>query len=138
MNTVANWFLFVATKFLLYDFCINQVPACRCSPVSHSNMSLPSSILPRAVIYDSISPMAQALGSQVAKNGQHIFIYNNIRTNQVVYSLTRSLNVTFPPSPSSTSINPFSRTMTQSNNFLSSAKRPSPRASAKISGYRWP
>ncbi|KAA6408572.1 MAG: hypothetical protein FRX48_07654 [Lasallia pustulata] len=28
----------------------------------------------------------------VTKHGQNIFIYNNIRTNQVIYSLTRTLN----------------------------------------------
>lgn len=30
---------------------------------------------------------------QVAEPGRHIFIYNNIRTNQTVYSLQRSMNV---------------------------------------------
>lgn len=29
----------------------------------------------------------------VAEHGNHIFIYRNVRTNQIVYSLTRSLNV---------------------------------------------
>lgn len=37
--------------------------------------------------------MAQAVGAQTVKHGQHIFFYNNIRTNQVLYSLTRALNV---------------------------------------------
>ena len=33
-----------------------------------------------------------------ANHGRAIFIYNNIHTNQVVYSLTRSLNVgSVPP-----------------------------------------
>lgn len=30
---------------------------------------------------------------KAAEHGRHIFIYNNIRTNQTVYSLQRSLNV---------------------------------------------
>ena len=30
------------------------------------------------------------------QHGNHIFIYNNVRTNQVVYSLTRTLNVLSP------------------------------------------
>jgi len=35
-----------------------------------------------------------------ANHGRAIFIYNNIQTNQVVYSLTRSLNVrSAPPTP---------------------------------------
>lgn len=42
--------------------------------------------------------MAQPLGPQILTHGQHIFIYCNIRTNQVLYSLTRSLNVPNPPS----------------------------------------
>ena len=32
-------------------------------------------------------------------HGQHIYFYNNIRTNQVVYSLTRHLNVPHLPDP---------------------------------------
>ena len=27
------------------------------------------------------------------QHGNHLFIYSNVRTNQVVYSLTRTLNV---------------------------------------------
>jgi hypothetical protein len=30
--------------------------------------------------------------AQTLKHGQYLFIYNNIRTNQVIYSLTRALN----------------------------------------------
>jgi len=29
----------------------------------------------------------------VVKHGEHIFVYNNLQTNQVIYSLTRSLRV---------------------------------------------
>ncbi|KAL9609009.1 MAG: hypothetical protein Q9167_006195 [Letrouitia subvulpina] len=37
--------------------------------------------------------MAQPFATKTAaEHGTHIFVYNNIRTNQVVYSLTRSLN----------------------------------------------
>ena len=37
--------------------------------------------------------MAQPVGKQLAEHGTQIFFYNNIRTNQVIYSLTRTLNV---------------------------------------------
>lgn len=36
--------------------------------------------------------MANTLAPQTVKHGQHIFFYNNIRTNQVLYSFTRALN----------------------------------------------
>ncbi|MCJ1426887.1 hypothetical protein MMC29_004790 [Sticta canariensis] len=36
--------------------------------------------------------MATALAPHTVKHGQHIFFYNNIRTNQVLYSFTRTLN----------------------------------------------
>ncbi|KAI4201868.1 MAG: hypothetical protein LQ346_002072 [Caloplaca aetnensis] len=36
--------------------------------------------------------MAQSAARQVAEHGTQIYFYNNIRTNQVVYSLTRTLN----------------------------------------------
>ncbi|KAL8705683.1 MAG: hypothetical protein Q9201_001203 [Fulgogasparrea decipioides] len=36
--------------------------------------------------------MAQPIPKLVAEHGTHIFVYNNIRTNQVIYSLTRTLN----------------------------------------------
>jgi hypothetical protein len=32
-----------------------------------------------------------------ANHGRNIFIYNNIQTNQVIYSLTRALNVSGAP-----------------------------------------
>lgn len=34
--------------------------------------------------------------AQTLKHGQYIFLYNNIRTNQVIYSLTRALDVSCP------------------------------------------
>ncbi|KAL8699446.1 MAG: hypothetical protein Q9224_001410 [Gallowayella concinna] len=36
--------------------------------------------------------MAEPVGKSLAQHGTQIFIYNNIRTNQILYSLTRSLN----------------------------------------------
>ncbi|MCJ1462577.1 hypothetical protein MMC07_001179 [Pseudocyphellaria aurata] len=36
--------------------------------------------------------MVHELAIQTVKHGQHIFLYNNIRTNQVLYSFTRALN----------------------------------------------
>ncbi|CAL8574164.1 hypothetical protein XPA_000134 [Xanthoria parietina] len=36
--------------------------------------------------------MAEPAGVHLAQHGTQIFVYNNIRTNQIVYSLTRSLN----------------------------------------------
>ncbi|KAI9878208.1 MAG: hypothetical protein M1830_001552 [Pleopsidium flavum] len=36
--------------------------------------------------------MARAIGPRSIQHGHHIFVYNNIRTNQVVYSLTRAMN----------------------------------------------
>lgn len=33
----------------------------------------------------------------VAEHGQHIFVYCNIRTKQVIYSLDRAMNVSTPP-----------------------------------------
>lgn len=36
--------------------------------------------------------MAQSTGKQVVEHGSQIFFYNNIRTNQIIYSLTRTLN----------------------------------------------
>ncbi|KAL9029831.1 MAG: hypothetical protein Q9196_001976 [Gyalolechia fulgens] len=36
--------------------------------------------------------MAQITGKQLAEHGTQIFFYNNIRTNQIIYSLTRTLN----------------------------------------------
>ncbi|KAL8958215.1 MAG: hypothetical protein Q9193_004685 [Seirophora villosa] len=36
--------------------------------------------------------MAQPVAKEVAEHGTRIFFYNNIRTNQVVYSLSRTLN----------------------------------------------
>lgn len=43
--------------------------------------------------------MAQGLkeASKAAEHGQHIFIYGHARTNQIIYSLRRTMNV---PSPS--------------------------------------
>lgn len=35
------------------------------------------------------------LAPRAIQHGHHIFVYNNIRTNQVVYSLTRALNVRY-------------------------------------------
>ena len=37
--------------------------------------------------------MAESAGVHLAQHGTQIFVYNNIRTNQIIYSLTRSLNV---------------------------------------------
>ncbi|KAL8737985.1 MAG: hypothetical protein Q9181_001167 [Wetmoreana brouardii] len=36
--------------------------------------------------------MAQPIPKLLAEHGTQIFVYNNIRTNQVIYSLTRALN----------------------------------------------
>ncbi|KAI4144126.1 MAG: hypothetical protein L6R35_000730 [Caloplaca aegaea] len=36
--------------------------------------------------------MAQPVAKEVAEHGTRIFFYNNIRTNQVIYSLSRTLN----------------------------------------------
>ncbi|KAI4235262.1 MAG: hypothetical protein LQ349_003286 [Xanthoria aureola] len=36
--------------------------------------------------------MAEPAGVHLAQHGTQIFVYNNIRTNQIIYSLTRSLN----------------------------------------------
>ncbi|KAL8984310.1 MAG: hypothetical protein Q9205_001697 [Flavoplaca limonia] len=36
--------------------------------------------------------MAESAGVHLAQHGTQIFVYNNIRTNQIIYSLTRSLN----------------------------------------------
>ncbi|KAI4173874.1 MAG: hypothetical protein LQ343_002642 [Gyalolechia ehrenbergii] len=36
--------------------------------------------------------MAQSAGKQLVEHGTQIFFYNNIRTNQIIYSLTRTLN----------------------------------------------
>ncbi|KAL9000275.1 MAG: hypothetical protein Q9169_000992 [Polycauliona sp. 2 TL-2023] len=37
--------------------------------------------------------MAEPAAVHLAQHGTQIFVYNNIRTNQIIYSLTRSLNV---------------------------------------------
>ncbi|KAL8871302.1 MAG: hypothetical protein Q9174_002836 [Haloplaca sp. 1 TL-2023] len=37
--------------------------------------------------------MAQPTSKQIAETGTHIFVYNNFRTNQVIYSLRRTLYV---------------------------------------------
>ncbi|KAI4272921.1 MAG: hypothetical protein L6R38_006475 [Xanthoria sp. 2 TBL-2021] len=36
--------------------------------------------------------MAEPAGVHLAQHGTQLFVYNNIRTNQIIYSLTRSLN----------------------------------------------
>ncbi|MCJ1338895.1 hypothetical protein MMC09_004184 [Bachmanniomyces sp. S44760] len=38
------------------------------------------------------SQAIRSLGAQSISHGQHIFVYANIRTNQTIYSLTRSMN----------------------------------------------
>lgn len=35
----------------------------------------------------------ETIAKRLADHGRHIFVYNHIWTNQVVYSLERSLNV---------------------------------------------
>lgn len=69
-------------------------------------------------------------------HGQHIYLYHQIQTNQVVYSLSRHLHVPSPSPPlSQRQTNPpLHRTKTPSTNSPFSAKRPSPPVSAKISG----
>ena len=37
--------------------------------------------------------VAENVDPVIAERGHHIFIYNNIRTDQVIYSFTRTLNV---------------------------------------------
>lgn len=84
---------------------------------------------------------AQPIEPIQAHHGNQIFIYRNIRTNQIVYSLTRSLNVPSPfpppssfPPPLAPANRSHSRTTPPSNNSPSSAKKPSPPPSAKTSG----
>ena len=67
----------------------------------HDPGKLPSGSL---LVQKSIRRGPSLLETQVAKAlpieyGQHIYIYNNIHTNQVVYSLTRHLNVQLEPPP---------------------------------------
>jgi hypothetical protein len=77
-------------------------------------------------------------------HGQQIFVYSHFQTNQVVYSLTKSLNVCFVPllsviiTPCLTYTPLSYRTMTLSANSPSTAKRRSPGPCAKTSGPRWP
>jgi len=60
--------------------------------------------------------MAQALAPEIARHGHYIFVYNNIRTNQVIYSLTRTLNVFFPHK--SVSTNPLTLLLNQNHASL--------------------
>jgi hypothetical protein len=39
---------------------------------------------------------SQLAAAKAAEHGRNIFIYNNIRTNQVIYSLTRTIYVRPP------------------------------------------
>lgn len=92
-------------------------------------------------------------------HGKNIFVYSNIRTKQVVYSLTRYLEVS-PPSPPSSGVDfeisglqqkshttvslqlviaifltrPTSRKTTFSSNVSTMARRPFPLQSARICG----
>ncbi len=50
-------------------------------------------------------------------HGQHIYLYNNIQTNQVVYSLTRHLNVRISIFTASFRSKYHSRTKTPSINY---------------------
>lgn len=78
------------------------------------------------------------------QHGNQIFIYRNIRTNQIVYSLTRSLNVSFPffhlvftyplPLLAFAQLSVHYRTTPPSNNSPSLERKPSPPLFAKTSG----
>lgn len=73
-------------------------------------------------------------------HGKNIFVYHNIRTNQVVYSLTRYLEVGF----SSGTFSPVSALLTlawlrktaSSANSSTTARKPSPPLSEKTCGFR--
>lgn len=56
-------------------------PHCLSYPVDAATMTTTASLPVRSV------------AEKVVDHGKHIFVYNNIRTNQVIYSLTRTLKV---------------------------------------------
>lgn len=87
------------------------------------------------------------------EHGEQIYVYNHLQTNQVVYSLSRGMNVCLPSYPSNfllyataiplpslyeTLTNPSLRTMPPSPNSPTTAKRHAPPPSAKTSGAPWP
>lgn len=82
--------------------------------------------------------MAQPAAKQIVEHGTQIFFYNNIRTNQVVYSFTRTLNVYSPhhchvQNLRYTNLSHL-RTTRPSPKYPFSARKPFPPASAKTSG----
>ena len=59
-----------------------------------SRLSIPTSTVD--IVLGPQAAMAQAMRPQSCKTkelGRHIYVYNNLRTNQVVYSLSRTLQV---------------------------------------------
>ena len=81
---------------------------------------------------------------QAMTHGRDIFVYHNIRTNQVVYSLTRYLQVCLSirrlnlwiTKARQLLMQDWDRKTTSSNSSSSTAKRPSPQRCAKICGCR--
>lgn len=120
----------------------NTIPSSKCSasPISdlgvlHRTVQCP--IRRASFTMSKATELVAGAAVQAAEHGRHIFIYNNVRTNQVVYSLYRSMHVCLSSITLYMAIkiaDALPRTTLSSARSPSSARNPSRPPSVKTSG----